>query len=106
MDYSGIGMGLGEIMFKWFKKWRASKIKDENLREKAIAEINGEPWVKVINVQFVDPKNPSTGFMELDWNNLFVASLIEAGYSGRTDEDVVDMWFTDLCRGVTKEIPE
>lgn len=93
-------------MFKWWKKWRASKIEDEVLREKTIANIDGSPWVRVVSVQFSEPKNPSTGYFELDWNKAFVESLTEAGYSGRTEEDVVDMWFTDLCRGVTKETPE
>mgnify|MGYP000058561857 CR=1 FL=1 len=97
---------LGEIMFKWYKKWRAGKIQDETLREKTLADIDGEPWVKVVNVHVEDPQKPSSGYMELDWNQPFVKSLIDAGYSGRKDEDVVDMWFTDLCRGVTKEIPE
>ena len=93
-------------MFKWWHKWRASKIQDEMLREKTIANIDNEPWVKVVDVQFADPRQPSTGFFELDWNKAFVESLVEAGYSGRTDEDVVDMWFNDLCRGVIKEPPE
>ena len=73
---------------------------------KEIATEKKEPWVAVLNTSFADPKNPSTGYFELDWNTYFVSSLIEHGYSGRTDEDVVEMWFTDLCRGVTKEIPE
>jgi hypothetical protein len=93
-------------MFKWWKKMKARRIQDEVLREKTLANIDNEPWVRVVSVQFADPKNPSTGFFELDWNKAFVNALTEAGYSGRTDEDVVDMWFTDLCRGVTKEIPE
>lgn len=90
-------------MFKWFKKWQASKIQDENLREKTIANIEEEPWVKVVSVQFADPRNPTTGFFELDWNKHFVHQLTEAGYSGRTDEEVVDMWFNDLCRGVVQD---
>ncbi len=75
------------------------RLKDEKL-EKELATINEEPWVKVINVTMADPKDPSTGFFELDWNEKFVDSLIEAGYSGRTAEETVDMWFNDLCRGV------
>lgn len=93
-------------MIKWWKRMRARRIKDDIKREKELANIDNTPWVKVVDVQFLDPKNPSTGFFELDWNKAFVHSLTEAGYSGRTDEDVVDMWFTDLCRGVTKEIPQ
>ena len=75
------------------------RLKDEKL-EKELATINEEPWVKVISVTMADPKDPSTGFFELDWNEKFVDSLIESGYSGRTAEETVDMWFNDLCRGV------
>lgn len=93
-------------MFKWFQKWRAKRIEDVNLREKTLANIDNEPWVKVIDVQFADPQNPSTGFFELDWNQAFIDKLADAGYSGRTSEEVVDMWFNDLCRGVINEPPE
>jgi len=93
-------------MFKWWEKWQANRIQDEDLREKTLANIDGEPWVKVVDVQFADPRNPSTGFFELDWNQAFVTQLTEAGYSGRTDVDVVDMWFNDVCRGVADVDPE
>jgi predicted nuclease with TOPRIM domain len=82
---------------------------NEKLNEKTPKEIateNKEPWVDVLKTSFEDPNKPSSGYFELDWNSYFVSSLIEAGYSGRTDEDVVEMWFTDLCRGVTKEEPQ
>lgn len=92
---------LGEYFMKWFKKWKAGRLhKDENEREKAFANIDNEPWVKVINVGFEDPTNPSAGHFELDWNQQFIDQLVEAGYSGRTNEDIIDMWFNDLCRGV------
>ena len=87
-------------MFDWWKRWRASKIENVDEREKALATIDGEPWVKVLEVEFADPTHPSIGSMELDWNDAFIAMLKENGYSGRTDEEIVDMWFRDLCRGV------
>jgi len=67
---------------------------------KQLATEAGEPWVDVVDTTFEDPKNPGAGYFELDWNEPFVKTLIEAGYSGRTDDDIVDMWFNDLCRGV------
>tara|TARA_B100000900_G_scaffold375632_1_gene357882 strand:+ start:2394 stop:2678 length:285 start_codon:yes stop_codon:yes gene_type:complete len=88
---------------KFMKKAMAKmRLKDDKL-EKELATINEKPWVKVINVTMADPKDPSTGFFELDWNEKFVDSLIEAGYSGRTAEETVDMWFNDLCRGVVND---
>lgn len=71
--------------------------------EKKLADIHHEPWVKVVTVTLADPNDPSKGYFELDWNNLFIESLYEAGYSGRSDAEVVDQWFNDLCRGMLNE---
>ena len=69
----------------------------------AIAEETKEtakgPWVKVVNVHF-DPKDPTKGYFELDWNQEFVNMLGEAGYAGPNSEAIVDLWFNDLCRSV------
>ena len=64
------------------------------------ADEAGEPFIDVLQTIFEDPKNPGAGYFELDWNDIFVKSLTEAGYSGRTDDEIVNMWFDDLCRGV------
>jgi hypothetical protein len=39
----------------------------------------------------------------LDGNDLFVAKLVRAGYQGKTDNDIVDNWFQDVCRNVVLE---
>jgi|TARA_B110000977_G_scaffold20291_1_gene24362 hypothetical protein len=88
---------------KFIKKQFAKlRLKDQKL-EKELATIDNTPWVKVINVSMKDPKDPSTGFFELDWNDAFVQSLHDAGYSGREGSEVVDQWFNDLCRGVISD---
>jgi hypothetical protein len=40
---------------------------------------------------------------ELEWNPAFVMFLIANGYSGPTAEDIVDQWFTDMCRNVSMD---
>jgi outer membrane translocation and assembly module TamA len=69
---------------------------------KARATAAGEPWVNVLGIE-VDPENPGAGAFELDWNDVFVARLIKSGYQGKTDADVVDNWFQDVCRNVVLE---
>jgi hypothetical protein len=69
---------------------------------KALATAAGEPWVNVLGIE-VDPENPGAGAFELDWNDVFVARLIKSGYQGKTDADVVDNWFQDVCRHVVME---
>jgi len=64
-------------------------------KERATAK--GEPWVSVLDTK-VNKDNPRNGFFELDWNDLFIVQLKQAGYGfdGDPDEQIVDRWFRDL----------
>ena len=63
--------------------------------EKAAASKAGEPWVAVLDTQ-VNPDDIKNGFFELDWNNEFIERLLDAGYSGETNEQIVDAWFRTI----------
>lgn len=67
--------------------------------QKTTANLKGDPWVDVKSVD-VNAEDPKQGFMELDWNDAFVKMLMETGYKGKSDEDVVNLWFNDVCRTV------
>jgi hypothetical protein len=76
--------------------------------EKELATEKGEPWVNIVGME-VDPENMQAGAFELDWNDKFVANLIRAGYRmdpKDTDADIVDRWFTTVCRNVVLETYE
>ena len=76
--------------------------------EKELATERGEPWVAILSME-VDPENIQNGAFELDWNDKFVANLIRAGYQKDpkdTDSDIVDRWFTAVCRNVVLETYE
>ena len=51
----------------------------------------------------VNVDNPRNGFFELVWNEFFIASLRENGYTGGSDEEIMDSWFQDLCREIGNE---
>jgi hypothetical protein len=51
----------------------------------------------------IDPENIHAGSFELDWNDKFLSNLIRAGYVGKTDTDIVDQWFQNVCRHVVME---
>lgn len=75
---------------------------------KEIATEKGEPWVTILSME-VDPNNIQNGAFELDWNDKFIANLIRAGYQMNpkdTDSDIVDRWFTTVCRNVVLETYE
>ena len=76
--------------------------------EKELATERGEPYVTIVSME-VDPENIQNGAFELDWNDKFVANLVRAGYQMKTDDteaDIVDRWFTAVCRNVVLETYE
>ena len=76
------------------------KVPEKSAKE--LATERGEPYVAVLSMD-VDPENLHQGAFELDWNDKFVANLIRAGYQGKSDSDVVDQWFQNVCRHVVME---
>ena len=103
-------------MFDWFKKKKPKKVeaptappvekpKKVEKTEKELATEKGEPWVQVLRID-VDPNNLHQGAFELDWNEIFVARLVKAGYMMKqddTDAEIVDRWFQNVCRHVVME---
>jgi hypothetical protein len=71
----------------------------QSVRDKKVAELREEPWVEVKHME-VNPEDVKQGYMELDWNDQFVAMLHAQGYTGESDESVVNKWFNDICRTV------
>lgn len=72
------------------------------LSPKEAATAKKEPYIAVLNTH-INKDNIRNGFFELDWNDYFVLKLREAGYTGATDEEIVDAWFTDLCKDVAQQ---
>ena len=91
------------------KKKRTAKKKPEPaLSAKEQATAKGEPYINILKVD-VDPNDINNGSFELDWNDKFVINLIKAGYKMKpddTDADIVDRWFTQVCRNVVLEMYE
>lgn len=69
---------------------------------KELATKKGEPYVSILSVE-LDETDIGNGAFELDWNDIFVAKLLKAGYKGKTDADVVDNWFKTICRNILTE---
>jgi hypothetical protein len=103
-------------MFEYFKKKLAKETEGQSAEEtpkagkksrakkseKDLATERGDPYVTILSMD-VDPENIHQGAFELDWNEKFVANLIRAGYVGKTDADIVDQWFQNVCRHVVME---
>jgi len=70
--------------------------------EKEEATKLGKAWVAVIDTQ-LNPENIKNGFFEIDWNNQFIEELLDAGYSGETNEEIVDSWFKTVVTQMLEE---
>ena len=70
--------------------------------EKIAATEAGEPWVAVLDTQ-INPDNIRNGFFELDWNNEFIEQLLDVGYSGESNEEIVDQWFRTIVSQMLEE---
>jgi microsomal dipeptidase-like Zn-dependent dipeptidase len=79
--------------------------KETKKSAKDTANEAGEPYVAILGMD-IDPENLHQGSFELDWNEKFVANLVRAGYQGKTDADIVDLWFQNVCRHVVLETYE
>ena len=84
------------------------QIKKVEKSAKETATEKGEPYVAILSME-IDPENMQQGAFELDWNDKFVANLVRAGYqmdAKDTDADIVDRWFTAVCRNIVLETYE
>lgn len=63
------------------------------------ATLKNEPYIHMVELGVDDAPNKG-GYFELDWNDVFIQQLTEAGYTGRSDDDMVNKWFNTLCRQV------
>jgi hypothetical protein len=98
---------------KSFEKKKPAEVKTEAPRpkkksEKDLANEKGEPYVTILSMD-IDPETLQQGSFELDWNDKFVANLVRAGYQMQpndSDSDIVDRWFTTVCRNVVMETYE
>lgn len=88
------------------KKFSKRPKKQEQVSPKDIANIKGEPYIEVVTIDGYkdeDGNLTGNGWFEMDWNDIFVARLIKAGYPGKTDADIVDNWFREICQNVVLE---
>lgn len=69
----------------------------DNEYNKQKATIDGESYINVIKVDLDDDGN---GSFELDWNDLFIEELKEAGIKGKTEEDIASQWLDSICKSI------
>lgn len=68
---------------------------------KELATLNDEPYINVVSMEV---NEDAQGAFEFDWNDKFIEILEEAGYVAPSQEQVVDLWFSKVCKSVALEM--
>lgn len=76
-----------------------SKIHEKEKRE---ATERNEPWVAVLDTH-VNSDNIKNGFFEMDWNDKFIDVLLDEGFTGDTQEEIVEKWFNIVIMNMLEE---
>ena len=71
--------------------------------EKTYAIATDQPWVGIIDNGFESKEGVNGLYFELDWNDQWVEFLKKNGYQGMTDDQIVEQWFSDVCRSQAAE---
>ena len=98
-------MGLFDNIKKKFTKKEEPKKATRKKTDAELATDRGEPYINIVRMD-VNPNNIGDGSFEFEWNDIFVARLIKAGYQMKEndkDADIVDRWFQTVCRNVVME---
>jgi hypothetical protein len=92
-----------------FKKKQIAEVAEAQVKSaKQIATEKGEPYFEILSMD-INPDDINSGAFEFDWNDKMIADLVRHGYmmsSKDTDADIIDRWFTAVCRNVVLETAE
>lgn len=75
----------------------------ETERDRRIADARQEPFFTCIGGKTVETNGSLGMILEFDFNDKFVESLRAQGVLGRTEDDVVNNWWADVCRSIARE---
>ena len=90
------------------KKPIAEVAKKQTKSAKEIATEKGEPYVEILSMD-IDTENFRSVRCNTHPSEIFVARLVKAGYMmgpNDTDAEIVDRWFTNVCRNIVLETYE
>lgn len=81
-------------------------LKDRKITEaeynKELATFNKQVYINIENIEF-DADGEGKHSISLDWNSYFIEELKSIGYTGQTDEELVDKWFVAFCTTIAAE---
>ena len=105
--WRNIDINSEEAPIKITKPTQAEMDEYITMKEQArdAATLRNEPFIAIAEMD-VDYNHLTNGSFSFIWNDIFLARLMKVGYVGNVDHDLVDQWFTAVCRNVVLETYE
>lgn len=92
-DYESVEFKVAELELE-FKHGNIT----QNEWERETAELLGEPWFNIIGAENRRQGDRTSLAIEMDWNSHFPRFLETQGWSGTSDDEIVDRWFEEAMR--------
>lgn len=93
---------VGETDMQVIENWEKKIATERNAKavelDRKIKRESDEPWVEVVSERYDETKKQVE--MKLDWNFAFVKMLRENGYSGHSEQEIIDKWFKRISQEI------
>lgn len=96
-----VGETDSEVILDWERKTALAKAERLAVRQKEERKKSSEPWVEVVGETYDEDKKQIA--VNLDWNIAFIKMLRANGYSGNSEQEIVDKWFKSLSDEIAAE---
>lgn len=71
--------------------------------QKELSTLEGKPFIHLIDGKYIKDEYGSGQLsFEFEWNSIFVTDLKKQGYPGLSPDEIVNNWFTDVCRQIVE----
>lgn len=92
------------VIEAWEKRKAEEKAKRLIELERKRKKDSSEPWVEIVSEHYDEISKQVE--IKLDWNKAFITMLRKNGYTGSSEQEIVDKYFKRLSEDIAKDIHE
>lgn len=91
-----------DVIKAWHDAQTKKRLDEERNKEREAKKNSDEPWVEIIGEEFeTDDFDGQTNIgLKLDWNKAFIKLLKSKGFTGRSEDELVEKWLVTLNRSL------
>lgn len=97
-----VGETDSEVIRDWEKKTAIAKAERLAAIQKEERKKSSEPWVEIVGETYDEDKKQIA--VNLEWNTAFIKMLRANGYSGNSEQEIVDKWFKAISDQISGDM--